>query len=65
MANPPSEERRQRVEARRLEAIGEISRVIHTRAGHINDVEGEVGGCYRAAEEIFDRVVRSLLDDVL
>lgn len=35
------------------DVLGEVARLIHKKVGHIDDVEGEAGGCYRLAEEIF------------
>lgn len=43
--------------------VAAVASVIHRRSGHIDDHEGPVGGCYRAAEEVVD-VVLLMLDQV-
>lgn len=40
--------------------VAAVASLIHRRVGHIDDDEGPVGGCYRAAEAVVDMVLQML-----
>lgn len=40
--------------------VAAVATVIHRRAGHVEDDEGPVGGCYRTAEEVVNVICSAL-----